>query len=1380
MDVDGSGLGPRDRVVLAVLAMRPGEVVSTERLADALWADQPPATWKRVLPGCVMRLRRALGADAIETQPRGYRLVIPADEVDAHRFERLVGRGRELLAVGEPDRAAHVLGEALGLWRGRALVDLEEWETARIEAARLEELRRDAEELRLEAALACGRHRDVLGEAQSRVAEAPLRERRWALLALAQYRSGRQGEALRTLHGARTALATELGVDPGPDLVALEQAILRQDPSLVTDDSRPPASATCPYPGLVAYAVDDADMFFGRDADVAACLRRLATVRMLAVVGPSGSGKSSLARAGVAAALERDGDRVVIITPGPHPTRALDALSGPGPAPTLIVDQCEEAVSLCTDPAERNRFFAALVEHARRAPLVLTVRADRLGDVSAHPELARLIERGLHLLGPMDEADLRAAIEGPAHQAGLLLEPGLVDLLVREVEGEPGALPLLSHALRQTWERREGRTLTVAGYRDSGGIRGAVAQTAEAIYERVPAEQRPLLRDLLLRLVTPGNDGEPIPTPVRRRTMTSDAEHERLVEMLVGARLVASDDGVIELAHESLARAWPRLQAWLDEDIEGHRIRRHLSDVVDAWDGMGRPDSELYRGVRLDRALEWRGRTRPSLTPAECSFIDASREASRRDRRAGRRVRTLVAGIAVLVVAAVATAAVAFDQARRADTAREAGDAGRVAAQSSARHDIELSLLLAVEGVRLDDNPDTRAALLAALMRDPTLVASAHQDAPIEVLTVNPANGDVAIGGAFGDVSILAGDTLDPVGTHEAAPRLLEYRPDGEQIAIATYDEAGDRDIDRAPLMLMDADTFEPEPAQLGGMPSDAVAQDLGYSADGRFLAAALARSEAGFTVLVWDAEVPERPIVEVESDPVWGIALNPDGTRLYVGTDEPRSVTAYDVTTGRALDTEELPSEEPADATSDSQPAGVVDVSPDGSTVAVADGAEVVLLDGATLTERDRRRGHSVPVTTIKFSPDGRLLAAGSSRRVVVWNVTTGASEELSGHTGPVTGLGFSADGGTLYSASEDQGVLAWDVGGTRRLVPRVADLDLEAVGRRQVAVSPDADAVAYIESEDPVAASSGTIRFLDVASGRMGAPVALGRGSSRPAWRAPDFERVAVADEEGYVRVWNWRTGALVSERRVVAGPLAALTYTEDGAHLVVGEGSIGPSVTPGALHQLDAETLQPVRSAIPLDYDVRDIAVSADGRTAIVLYQGDLMTPVDLSIGRVSYEKYLGFEARTAEVSPDGRSVAVVCENGAVAVVDAETGDWIQQPWAPLGHVASDVAYAPDGETFATGGLEETVGLWDGASGLPLGTIGDASRARGSAAEFSPDGHTLVIATLDGSVYTWDNRIDHWIEHACSVAGRNLTADEWRDAFADRPYRETCSTG
>ena len=487
-DVDAT-FGRRDRAVLTALAMCVGRAVTADQLADAVWGAAPPATAHKALQGCMVRLRRALGPTAIETSSSGYRLAVPADEVDARRFERMVGRSRELLALGEPERAAYTLTQALDLWRGAAFEDVEDWDLAVIEAGRLDELRLEAEELRVDAHLRTGRHLDVLASAESMVRAAPMRERRWALLALAQYQSGRQTEALRTIQRVKRLLAERLGLDAGPELAGLEEMILRQDESLLAEGAVI-ASATCPYQGLTAYDVDDAETFFGRDDDVRACLELLRLHGSLAVVGPSGSGKSSLVRAGIAAALRRDGHEVAIITPGEHPMQALGRAHRRRPrarAPGRPVRG-----GLLAVPGRAGA--AGLLRRGRRMgrelSLVIAIRADRLAAVSAYPVFARLLERSLHLLGAMSEQGLRDAVEAPARQAGLLIEPGLVDMLVREVAGTPGALPMLSHALLETWKRREANTLTVAAYTASGGIRGAVAQSAERVYVSIPPDER--------------------------------------------------------------------------------------------------------------------------------------------------------------------------------------------------------------------------------------------------------------------------------------------------------------------------------------------------------------------------------------------------------------------------------------------------------------------------------------------------------------------------------------------------------------------------------------------------------------------------------------------------------------------------------------------------------------------------------------------------------------------------------------------------------------------------------------------------------------------------------------------------------------------------
>ena len=317
LEVDGGvvALGPRDRAALEVLVLRHGAPVRTETIADVLWGDQPPPSAAKVVQGCVVRLRKALGPTAIRTTEGGYLLRLHHDEIDAVLFEGLVTRARGLLADGQPDRARHQVDQALGLWRGDPYVEVAEWDAARMETDRLTQLRRDGEEVRVGALLALGLHEEAVPELSTMVREEPTREHRWALLALAQYRSGRQAESLATLQRARDHLVTSLGLDPGPELGDLEGAVLRQDPALDVAPADEDAGDRCPYPGLIAFEAEDREAFFGRDTDVAACLRRMEEVGIVAVVGPSGCGKSSVLRAGVAAAQRADGQAVTVITP---------------------------------------------------------------------------------------------------------------------------------------------------------------------------------------------------------------------------------------------------------------------------------------------------------------------------------------------------------------------------------------------------------------------------------------------------------------------------------------------------------------------------------------------------------------------------------------------------------------------------------------------------------------------------------------------------------------------------------------------------------------------------------------------------------------------------------------------------------------------------------------------------------------------------------------------------------------------------------------------------------------------------------------------------------------------------------------------------------
>jgi DNA-binding SARP family transcriptional activator/WD40 repeat protein len=1412
IDGDATTLGRRDRVVLEVLSIGVGGVVSADRLADALWGEQLPPSWSKVVQGCVMRLRRVLGASAIETSTAGYRLVVTPDDIDAHHFERLVRRSRELLILGEHERTAYLSGEALALWRGPALAELDGWPDGRVEAARLDELRLDAEEIQIDAALRAGHYREVLAEAQTRVGATPLRERRWALLALAQYQAGRQGDALRTLTEARRTLVTELGVEPGPDLIALEQAILRQDPSLVAATVLPPAKATCPYLGLVPYDVDDADAFFGRDSDVESCLQRLSAVGILAVIGPSGSGKSSLVRAGVAAKLQVAGRRVVVLNPGAHPMDALTALPSSGPMPVLVVDQCEEVVTLCEDPAEQARFFDALAAHAERGPLVVAVRADRLGDISANTGFARLVEPGVYLLSAMDESDLRAAIEGPARQAGLLLEPGLVDLLVREVEGEPGALPLLSHALHQTWQRREGRTLTVDGYRTTGGIRGSVAQSAEELYELVPADQRPVLRDMLLRLVAPTPEGEPVRSRVPRRLVATDEEHDRLIELLVRARLVTSDEGVVELAHEALVRAWPRLRGWLDDDVEGQRILRHLTMTADSWDALHQPDSELYRGVRLAQAVEWQQRVQPDLAPQERAFLDASVEAEQAEVRAAearqrtqarqnRRLRALLVTTAAVLAVALVAGAIAFVQSRRAAEQRDRAtaaarrselqaletqaerDRATAAARRSALQALEtqaqsvgdtqrdLAALLAIEAYRLDPGSASRAALFSTFTGDPGFEGYAR-------VSGIPRDGATSI-----------------VVTPDSHLALVT----GHSTAVHAVD--------------LDSRVETGKPFPDPGFPKPGESR-LALSGDGTLLAQIVGGRFDSDTSNDWlvlydvgsrSFRVPPIPLTANVGD----VAISPDGQWVVVAGGARSDAFVYRADTGVLVGTiPGLP--RPPDCQLRFNTAAVV-FDGTGHLYVASDAGPVRVFDPVTLEELARLPAppaYNGPgncggtPSHLAVSRNGQTLVGNSEYgTLAVWDLPARELRWSRGDTDCQSIAIAPAAETSVYCGDQAGSVLAYDL------------TSGEPAGRRfptqqglvfAMAVTPDESRLVFSSVEKPLLG----VRRVD-GGGPIQRNIAPG---TNPTAYSSDGRRLLVHEVAGGVSLWDPATGTMVD-------PLDDLV----DATSFIGPDRLASGFPDGSTGVYDFHTHRQVMRIEPRQSPPRGAALDPAHGRALVWYEDGEHFFVDATGKRTGPEMPVKPFTNRGAFTADGRFVALANQNEGLSLYDTTTGARVAGPIydairgvaignddllvassrqgellfldartlkakgpsmpAGPGAVAAEIEFSAHGSLLRASGPRETL-LVDVAArtvlGDPIASAGPTAPggqwALGLAA-LRPDGKELAVANATGTTL-WDLDPEHWVKAACQVASRDLTRDEWTRYIGDlAPYRKTC---
>jgi DNA-binding SARP family transcriptional activator/WD40 repeat protein len=1598
--------GRRERGLLAALALSVGNTVSSDRLIDALWGERPPRTAGKTLQTYVLRLRKALGASAIETQAPGYRLVTPVDGMDAHRFEELIRFARTAAVNGAPARAATSLRDALHLWRGNPFEELAGWAPAEAEAARLGELRRVAAEELVDAELACGRHAECVAELESMVAAEPLRERRWAMLMLALYRCGRQADALRAYQRARTTLVEELGIEPGPELRALEQAVVAQDasldaPSAVIEPERvPPArrdggivfilfsdlvgstelldrlgddaadelrrthfkllrdavdahgghevknlgdglmvvftsavdAVSCaveiqravaeynstssqldvrvglhvgepirdeddffgmpvvvaqrlcdaaspdqilasdlvrelvgrrgafvfsdvapvtveglrepllaveitgqptagaaaehppdgqsPYKGLVAFEAEDREVFFGREAVVEGLVARLETTRLLAVVGASGSGKSSVVRAGILAAVRHDalpGSAAwptVMMSPGAHPlaelaaqlslssgvaagsllddlehdARALDlaarqlAASSPtGSRVVLVIDQFEEIFTLCRDPEERRRFIDALAGAATETNGVTTVvnalRADFYGHCGGYPDLGRLLEMGTALLGPMRADELRAAIEGPARVAGLRLEPGLTEIIVRDLAEEPGNLPLLSHALLETWKRRRHRTLTLEGYRDAGGVRGAIAQTAEAVYNRLDPRRQAVAKNIFVRLTELGEGTEDTARRIPRSELSGGSngtgDLDYVLHTLTDARLVTISDAGIQVAHEALIREWPRLRSWLDDDREGLRIHRHLTHAAQDWATLGRDPSELYRGPRLTAAAVWADSNRDAaLNPVEREFLDASRHLEQRvvQEQAARvqRLHRLLAGVAIALVVALVAGTFALVQRRRADDRAEVADATRLGAQAVAlagkRPDLALNL--AVEAYHLHPAVDTEGALETVLAATPPgLERLVHFDPPARFAGISNDGGLVAAPGHDGTVRL-----IDTKSGHEV--RRLVGHHTGALVATFSGDDrrvAAGGDDGRVIVWDVASGHRLGAPLDAGGGPAYGVFDPT----DGTRLYTA---GHDG-AVTAWNLTDPERPQpVELfrvghdlpEQNPNLPLLMftSGDGGRLLVG--EPLQGPSYiwDVRSGALL------------AVVPGTPGGW---NPDGSTVAIGRGAQVVLVDAATGAQQgETLAGFNLPVG-ITFSPDGRRLAAGDSDGTVrVFDLAIRQEERRLALHDDVALPQFLADGRLFSRSSRLAAIVHLDA-------PAIAPMGTVLGGHvGPVNINFTADGSGVVTGAD-----QGQARRWDAATGAERGALFEAGGPGARARPSPDLRTVLVDEGRGPVGLYDAKTGtlraALPADGEGVHNT-GGVTWSRDGMLLAHARVDSVYSTLWNVADPDHPRQVAHLRPDGPPDEPVGWTVFSADGRRiAVTRTQTGTATVFDAATGRrVSVLKTKNGTIAAFDFSPDGRTLAAAVQTGAtgsVDVFDVATGNRrarLALPFPPF-----PVAYARGGTriaAFSTLRLQtpsdpgaSSLRLWDTASLQSVGDDLPLPTAAGRASA-SPDGRRIAN-TGHGIAAIWDLDPSRWEAMACRIANRPLTRAEWDRYLPNRAYHPAC---
>ncbi|MCD9878377.1 DNA-binding protein [Streptomyces sp. NR30] len=1169
-------------------------------------------------------------------------------------------------------------------------------------------------------------------------------------------------------------------------------------------------NAVPPYRGLARFEPGDADMFFGRDQLTDSLLELTRTHRFSAVFGPSGSGKSSLLRAGLIPRLRTPDPAgpqpaaLRVLTPGEHPLRTHEKRLIPkdGGETWLIVDQFEELYTLCTDSAERNEFIDRLLtagDPASRLRVILAVRADFLGHCAQHSALTAALQHGTLLAGPMSRDELREAIVKPAQSAGLIVERSLTARLLDDVEEEPGALPLLSHALLETWHRRKGRALTESAYEAAGGLHGAIARTAEVAYTRLAPGQADLARRVLLRLINPG-DGTPDTRRPTARTELHLDDHDdtaTVLEHLTRARLLTLDGDTVDLAHEALISSWPRLRAWIEEDRERLRTHRQLTGAARTWHALGRDPGALYRGTRLAVAEETFpiADRRATLTKQEAAFLTASTDRLRHEHR---RRRVFGGVLSLVVVLAVLAGGMAWQQNRSSEHRRTEAAANRVAAvaDNTRYSDPVTAMRLSQAAWDTADTVETRSALFAAAMQreeDRFAPPGASQAGDLFL----SADGNVLVQASNSrvmtwDVSSHRRTGLFK-GFGEGSWTVQALSPDARRLAL----DADDR------LVIWDIARGRP----IGSPLASRAPFMTVFGPSGRTLLAEQSDGAGPATMRVWDLNrrrtLFQHPVPTFES-----AGISADDRFVALCPQSPGRVQLWRVAGGRRIPLQDTPAVGAADNCA-------LTFSRDSRRVTIAVGGSVSTWD----TSSGRQVGHFTnrAYSNLRYSGDGHFLVASNDSGIDIWR----------------------------QPPLDDQPVMTYPIPSDK-----ADDFRLDAGGRF----------IRYMASTGATTAAGSVVRTITLGDlTRLPWRSELSDG----AWYSPDGSRLAIARRAGGKdRFWfaDARTGRDTAQlpaadcpvtatssgdrdREVEGGCTPAMSFSANGgtaAYALLPADEPTPRQQVVLWHQAGGPATLSLRlkhpaliRAIALSPDAAQLFLSArsgngsewievwdthnrsrirliegmGGTSMTVSPDGQLLAASDgryaeVSTGRVGHLP-LGFDTSetvesggvasslppqnnigTLTFSPDGKYLAAGDLSGRVTLLD---GSLKRRLGIMSGLVTSDrqdaaaaviaLAFSSTGGTLAVGGDDGTVRLWDVAANQPLGTALPTPSDTVQALSFAPGNDTLYVASDYVPSQTYKVSPKAAAATVCTRADGGPSPREWHQMIPEVPYRRLC---